>query len=82
VKLDVLAIEPLVAVTTIVETPVGVPASGGGLWLALLPPPPQPGTTITSVKIRGKNNPRELFRFPTRTKEKSKPIPAIHCAGQ
>jgi len=83
VKPVVLTIDPLVAVTNTVETPVGVPASGGGLWIGvLLLPPPHPGATTSNINVRNKNNPRAR-RFPlTSTLERSIPTANIHSAGK
>src|SRR5260370_39187930 len=68
VKPVVFTIDPLVAVTTTVETPVGVPASGGGLWLGLLlVPAPHPGATSGNSSV-SKKNPEARSRFPLPTR--------------
>lgn len=81
-----LTVDPLVAVTSTVEVPIGVPGFGGGKWLPplLLPPPPQLGATTSNSRVSSKNNPRTLCRFPpTRTVEaRSSPIPAVHWPGK
>lgn len=65
-------VEPLVALTTMVEVPVGVPEFGGGPWLLLLPPPPQAGSNMIDANI-SRRNPDERRRpeVPSSTTEKN-----------
>jgi hypothetical protein len=55
VKLLELTVDPLVAVTTTVDCPTGVPVVGGGPEFPL--PPPQPGTTTSNINVSSKMSP-------------------------
>jgi hypothetical protein len=80
VKLPLLVVPPLTALTITLYVPVGVPGLGGGPWL--LPPPLQPGTATISPSSSKTKSPRARRRFGTlmSTMEKIKPTPDIHCA--
>jgi len=72
-----LVVEPLVALTTTLKDPVGVPGLGGGLWPPPPPPPPQAGRTTVNRSISKTGSPRFRPNFPppTRTTEKNSPAP-------
>jgi hypothetical protein len=82
VKLVELIVDPLVPVTTTVDCPAGVPGFGGRPELPLLPPP-QLGTTRSSINVSNRKSPPPRCCFPLiRTEPRSNPIPIIHAAGE
>lgn len=75
-----LVIDPLVAVTVTLDVPVGVPGSGVGAFL--LPPPPQAGKIRIVVASTISADHRTEFRLPpANVREKTRPKPATHNAG-